>query len=248
MYSFQTISLRGRRGHLPNVHTKSFNIKDLHRLHELRAFIWCWRSFIYLSFILNYVFFSLQIHLFRVCRYQDDNNVNGKKFIATFFTSEGLNLSKDGLKSDFGCWAKSKWDWTRDWQTCKQTEKKLHSHTHSGTAMRFLPFVLHLPVCACYIAYYSDCCCYSRYCLGSCFFSLLLISNNLKEGKNLLSHLHSMRRIRIDLFYILISFCHAFVNLTRWQCNQRIRPCTSCTLDRQILLFSHNFLILMYGI
>lgn len=47
------------------------------------------------------------------------------------------------------------------------------------------------------------------------FFSLLLISNNLKEEKNLLSHLHSMWGIRIDLFYILISFCHAFVNLTR---------------------------------
>lgn len=127
--------------------------------------------------------------------------------------------------------------------------EKIHSHKAGikRIAMRFFSFYIALPVCACYIVAAAIA---AATASSPVFFSFpLLISNNLKEGKiffyictrcgEYTSHSERL---------ILLLFCYAFVNLTRWQCNQRMGPCTSRTLDRQILRFSHKFLILMYGI
>lgn len=92
-----------------------------------------------------------------------------KKFNVTFFISEGLNLSKDGLKSDFGCWAKSKWDWMRLTNVLEANREKIHSHKAGikRIAMRFF-FLLYCTAC---MRMLHCCCCYCCcHCLVSCFF------------------------------------------------------------------------------
>lgn len=103
----------------------SFDIKVLHHLRKLRALIWCLRSFI-CHFILNYFFFLLHPNSFisyvgtkTTTATAPTIKTTRKKLNVTFFISEGLNsMAKMVWKSDFGCWAKSKWDWMGDWQTC----------------------------------------------------------------------------------------------------------------------------------
>lgn len=179
-------------------------------------------------------FFLAQIHLFS---YGDDNG-NRKKSNVTFFISEGLELSKEMVWNPIlvvlepnrteASQNGTEWNLTNMLGANRRKTKNTHLHTRTQAnriAMRFFSslFCIALAVCACYITVVVA-------AAGSAtapVFFLLLISNNLKEGKFLRLHLHSIWKVYALGNDLCLLCCYDLVvSRTRWQCNRRMMgPC-----------------------